>query len=79
MATQRGYQYNPKANHAVLEFDLEYLRVGEVVRQVRIYQPEGPEPFPMVLSVRGGAWSRGDHTNNLLTSRPLAASGLWSP
>ena len=30
----------------------------------------------MVLSIHGGAWSNGDHTNNPVTSRPLAASGL---
>jgi acetyl esterase len=76
MTTQRGYRYDPMATYAVREFDLEYLRVGDDTRQVRIYQPEGPGPFPMVLSVHGGAWSRGDHTNNPLTSRPLAASGL---
>ena len=76
MTTQKGYRYDPTATHAVREFDVEYLRVGDVTRQVRIYQPEGPGPFPMVLSVHGGAWSRGDHTNNPLTSRPLAASGL---
>ena len=55
---------------------MEYLRVGNVTRQVRIYQPEGPGPFPVLLSVHGGAWSRGDHTNNPLTNLPLAASGM---
>ena len=76
MATQKTYRYDPQATYAVREFDVEYLHVGDQVRQVRIYQPEGPGPFPMVLSVHGGAWSGGDHTNNLLTSQPLAASGI---
>ena len=76
MTTRKGYRYDPMATHAVREFDVEYLRVGDTTRQVRIYQPEGPGPFPMALSVHGGAWSRGDHTNNPLTSRPLAESGL---
>lgn len=76
MTTQRRYRYDPAATYAVRESDLEYLRLGNVTRQVRIYQPEGPGPFPLVLSIHGGAWSRGDHTNNPLTSRPLAASGL---
>ena len=76
MAAQKTYRYDPVATHPVHEFDVEYLNVGGEVRQVRIYQPEGPGPFPMVLSVHGGAWSGGDHTNNALTSRPLAASGM---
>ena len=69
MTTQRGYRYDPAATYAVREFDQEYLRVGEVTRQVRIYQPEGPGPFPILLSVHGGAWSNGDHTNNPTTSK----------
>ena len=76
MTTQKGYRYDPAATYPVKEFDVEYLRVGTVTRQVRIYQPEGPGPFPVLLSVHGGAWSRGDHTNNPLTSLPLAASGM---
>ena len=76
MTTQKGYRYDPAATYAVREYDLEYLNVDGQTRQVRIYQPEGPGPFPMVLSIHGGAWSAGDHTNNAITSRPLASSGL---
>ena len=76
MATQKGYRYDPAAKFVVREHDVEYLRVAGETRQVRIYQPEGPGPFPMVISVHGGAWSSGDHTNNIATSRPMAASGL---
>jgi len=76
MTTKKAYRYDPSASYPVQEHDVEYLRAGGVTRQVRIYQPEGAGPFPILLSVHGGAWSAGDHTNNPFTSRPLAATGL---
>ncbi len=76
MATQKGYRYDPAATYPVTERDIQYLNVDGEVRSVRIYQPEGQGPFPIVLSVHGGAWSGGDHTNNVVTSQPLAASGV---
>jgi acetyl esterase/lipase len=42
----------------------------------RIYQPEGPGPFPVILDVHGGAWNRGNYTDNERMDRILAASGL---
>ena len=75
MATQKGYRYDPAAAYPLREHDVEYLRVAGETRQVRIYQPQGEGPFPVLLSVHGGAWSGGDHTNNSTTSRPLAATG----
>ena len=81
MAIQKGYRYDSAATYAVRERDVEYLRVGDDTRKVRIYQPEGPGPFPMALSVHGGAWGGGDHTNNVVTSQPsphraVVAAGL---
>ena len=76
MTTKKAYRYDPSATYAVNERDVEYLRVGDVTRQVRIYQPEGPGPFPILLSVHGGAWTSKDHTEYWSTSRPLAASGI---
>ena len=76
MTTKKAYRYDPSASYTVRERDVEYLRVGGVTRQVRIYQPEGPGPFPILLSVHGGAWTSGDHTGYSSTSKPLAASGL---
>ena len=76
MAIQRGLRYDPSAAYAVTEQDVEYLNVNGDVRFVRVYQPEGPGPFPVLVSVHGGAWSGGDHTNNIITSGPIAASGV---
>jgi acetyl esterase len=76
MATQKGYRYNPAATYKVTERDIQYLDVDGTARMVRIYQPEGQGPFPMLLSVHGGAWTDKDHTDNAVTSRPLAASGI---
>ena len=76
MTTKKAYRYDPSASYEVREHDLEYLNVGGVTRQVRIYQPEGPGPFPMLLSIHGGAWTDKDHTDYASTSKPLAATGL---
>ena len=70
MAIQRGLRYDPSAVYPVAEQDVEYLNVNGDVRYVRVYQPEGPGPFPVLVSVHGGAWSGGDHSNNVVTSGP---------
>ena len=76
MTTKKAYRYNPSASFAVTERDVEYLNVDGVTRLVRIYQPEGPGPFPMLLSIHGGAWTSKDHTEYASTSNPLAATGI---
>lgn len=42
----------------------------------RIYQPEGKGPFPALLDLHGGAWTRKDRTANEPMDRAAAASGL---
>jgi len=76
MTTKKAYRYDPSASYTVTEHDLEYLNVDGVTRLVRIYQPEGPGPFPMLLSIHGGAWTDKDHTEYESTSTPLAATGI---
>ncbi|MEE3141983.1 MAG: hypothetical protein VX307_05255, partial [Chloroflexota bacterium] len=72
MTTKKAYRYDPSASYAVAEHDVEYLNVDGVTRLVRIYQPEGSGPFPMLLSIHGGAWTDKDHTEYESTSTPLA-------
>ena len=55
MTTQKAYRYDPSDLYAVRVHDQEYLNVGGVTRQARIYQPEGPGLFPMLLSIHRGA------------------------
>src|SRR5437879_9442541 len=42
----------------------------------RIYQPQGPGPFPTVLDLHGGAWRRKDHLAEEPMDRAIAASGV---
>ena len=42
----------------------------------RIYQPQGPGPFPTVLDLHGGAWNSKDRYAEEPMDRALAASGL---
>ncbi len=76
MTTKKAHRYDPSDLYEVRVHDQEYLNVDGVTRQVRIYQPEGRGPFPMLLSIHGGAWTDKDHTDYESTSTPLAATGL---
>ncbi len=42
----------------------------------RLYQPEGPGPFPAVVEVHGGAWTSGDRFGNVAIDAALAAAGV---
>src|SRR5579884_596184 len=66
--------YDPSADYPVAESDREYLRHGAEAFLVRIYQPEGHGPFPMLLVVHGGAWNVGSRTGSAHLDRALAAS-----
>jgi acetyl esterase/lipase len=41
-----------------------------------MFVPRGAGPFPMIVELHGGAWSRGDRTNDTIMNEPLARSGL---
>jgi acetyl esterase/lipase len=68
--------YNPNAHFEVKVFDVEYRRDGDTVYLARIFQPEGPGPFPTLLDVHGGAWANGDRFMNEVTDIALAESGI---
>lgn len=42
----------------------------------RLYVPDGPGPFPGVVSVHGGAWTFGDRGMNAVLDGALARAGL---
>lgn len=76
MTTINTARYDPAARFEVKTFDVEYRREGGDGLLARIYQPQGAGPFPALLDAHGGAWSRGDRTNDRQVNQALAESGL---
>jgi acetyl esterase len=56
--------------------DVEYLRHGAKPLQMRLFKPRGAGPFPIVVDMHGGAWCRGDRTDDTPINEPLARSGV---
>jgi acetyl esterase/lipase len=69
-------QYDPTPRYAVRTFDLEYRSGSDGAFQARVYQPEGPGPFPGLIYVHGGQWVHGDRFGTAADGAALAASGL---
>lgn len=72
-----GAAYNPAAKFDVVVSEVEFRRnaAGRML-MARIYQPDGPGPFPAVLDLHGGAWNAKDRKAEEPMDRALAASGL---
>jgi acetyl esterase len=70
------FNYKPEGNYKVRAYDVTYREDQEGKWLARIYQPEGPGPFPALVDVHGGAWNRGGYTNNELVDQALAAGGM---
>jgi acetyl esterase len=68
--------YDPRRAFDVRWRDVEYRRDGSTSWLARIYEPQGPGPFPALLEVHGGAWNHNDRTQNAELDEALAASGL---
>ena len=73
---QTGLSYDPNATLEVSSQDVEYRRDGDTVLIARIYQPEGPGPFPAMVAVHGGAWAGKEWVQNEPSHQALAAGGL---
>ena len=76
MTTTGDVHYDPKGEFDVQVKEVEYLRHADTSWLALIYQPQGPGPFPALLSIHGGAWSSGDRTRGKLINEALAASGV---
>jgi acetyl esterase/lipase len=56
--------------------DVEYLRHGDKPLLARIYKPRGTGPFPIIVDLHGGAWTKKDRTSDVATCEALARSGI---
>lgn len=54
----------------------EYLRHGARALKLRLYRPRGTGPFPAVVDLHGGAWSRGSIEECKGRDEALAKRGL---
>lgn len=68
--------YNPDSLYAVKCWEVELRKTGKRTLIARIYQPQGSGPFPVLLDLHGGAWSRKDRYANEPMARAIAASGM---
>jgi len=68
--------YNPANLFAVKCWEVELRKTGKRTLIARIYQPQGSGPFPVLLDLHGGAWSRKDRYANEPMARAIAASGM---
>jgi acetyl esterase/lipase len=70
--------YDPAASYSLWTYDVEYRRSGDKSWLVRIYEPQGAGPFPLLLEVHGDVWGALalDRTLDHLVDQALAASGM---
>ena len=72
MAIGPVVEYDPEDKCAISVKELEY----QDGLAVRVYQPEGPGPFPALVDVHGGIWTNADRSANEVMDRALAESGI---
>jgi acetyl esterase/lipase len=56
--------------------DIEYLRHGDRAMKLRLFRPAGAGPFPVVVDLHGGAWTKGDLNECTARAEYLAKAGL---
>jgi acetyl esterase/lipase len=56
--------------------DVEYIRHGDTPLLARLYRPQGPGPFPIMVELHGGAWCRQDRLADKVIHEALAKSGV---
>ena len=68
--------YNPAGRFEIKVSDVEFRRTPTRKLLARVYQPQGPGPFPTLLDLHGGAWNDKDRLANAPMDEALAASGI---
>jgi len=71
-------RYDPSARFEVRERDVEYRQVGGRKLLARVFEPQGPGPFPMLIDTHGGGWNRFDRTRDGPVLAELASHGLFA-
>jgi acetyl esterase len=56
--------------------DVEYIRHGNKAFLARVYTPKGKGPFPLIIDIHGGAWTKKDRMADEGTDAPLAKTGV---
>ena len=56
--------------------DVEYIRHGDKPYLARVYKPRGRGPFPFLIDIHGGAWTKKDRLADEGTDAPLAKTGV---
>ncbi len=65
-----------QTTYAVQIEDVEYLRHGDKVFQVKLFKPQGDGPFPVMIELHGGAWVNGTRENGNVGNEALAKNGV---
>jgi acetyl esterase/lipase len=68
--------YDPLKQYEIKAWDVEYRKDPARDLMVRVYQPQGEGPFPVLLDLHGGAWNDQDRTANAPMDERFAASGI---
>src|SRR3954471_21452740 len=68
--------YNPAAQFEIKQWDVEFRKTPGRTLMARIYQPQGPGPFPVLLDLHGGAWHDKDRFANQPMDEAAAKSGV---
>ncbi len=56
--------------------DVEYIKHGDKPFLARVYKPKGKGPFPLLIDIHGGAWTKKDRMADEGTDAPLAKTGV---
>jgi len=68
--------YNPSARFEIKVWDTDFRRNPKRMLKARIWQPQGPGPFPVLLDLHGGAWNDKDRFANVPMAENIARSGV---
>ena len=68
--------YNPASHFEMKSWDVEFRKTAARTLMARVYQPQGPGPFPVLLDLHGGAWNNKDRTANSMMDEIVARSGI---